>query len=108
MKNHYLYVYCISRDVPSLHELRLRGVESEPVLFLPHKDLAVALSKVPWKVASLNKQVKEPGWVAKRVREHEYIVEEVMQNQAILPVKFLTLFKSERSLLNTLNPIFQS
>jgi len=104
MKNHYLYVYCISRDTPSLHELRLQGVESEPVLFLPHGDLAVALSKLSWKVSSLSKQVKEPGWVAKRVREHEYVVEEVMRNQAILPVKFLTLFKSEKSLLNTLNP----
>ena len=104
MKNPYLYVYCISRDTPSLHGLRLQGVESEPVLFLPHGELAVVLSKLPWKVSSLNKQVKEPGWVAKRVREHEYVVEEVMRNQAILPVKFLTLFKSERSLLNTLNP----
>jgi hypothetical protein len=104
MKSPYLYIYCISRDSPPLHELRLQGVESEPVLFLPHKDLAVAISKVPWRASSLDKQVKEPGWVARRVREHEYIVEEVMQKQAILPVKFLTLFKSQRSLLNTLNP----
>ncbi|MDI6761030.1 MAG: GvpL/GvpF family gas vesicle protein [Candidatus Brocadiaceae bacterium] len=117
MKNPYLYVYCISKDTPSLRGLRLQGIESEPVLFLPlvaeHQGysigalppmLAVALSKLSWKVASLSKQVKEPGWVAKRVREHEYVVEEVMRNQAILPMKFLTLFKSEKSLLNTLIP----
>lgn len=104
MRNPCLYVYCISRDTPSLRELQLHGIESAPVLFLQHGNLAVAISKATWKPTSLNKQIKEADWVARRVKEHECVVEEVMRNQPTLPVKFLTLFKSEKSLLNTLNP----
>ncbi len=99
-----LYVYCISRNTSSLRSLELCGIDSRPVLFLQHGDLAVAFSEVPWRVATLNKEVRETSWVAKRVREHECVVEEVMQKQAILPVKFLTLFKSQKSLLEGLNP----
>ncbi|HHT9153096.1 MAG TPA: GvpL/GvpF family gas vesicle protein [Candidatus Hypogeohydataceae bacterium YC40] len=104
MSNLCLYVYCISKNIPSLYGLQLNGMESTPVSFLSHRNLAVAFSKITWKAASLKKQVKEAGWVAERVREHEGVVEAVSQTQAVLPMKFLTLFGSESSLLNTLNP----
>ncbi|MDO8127624.1 MAG: GvpL/GvpF family gas vesicle protein [Candidatus Brocadiales bacterium] len=104
MKNPYLYVYCLCKDSSPLHVLRLRGIESEPVLLLPHGGLIVAYSSVAWKAASLRKQAKEVSWIMSRVGEHERVVEEIMRNYAILPMKFLTLFRSERSLLNTLEP----
>jgi hypothetical protein len=104
MKSHYLYVYCIGRDAPSLYELQLQGIESEPVLFFTHWGLAVAFSKLSWRAGSLKKQVNEPAWVAKRVSEHEDVVEKLMRNQGILPMKFLTLFRSKRSLLNAMAP----
>lgn len=102
MKNPYLYVYCLCKDSPSLHELQLQGIGSEPVLLLSHRGLVVAYSRVTWKAASLRKQAKEVSWITNRVREHEHVVEEIMRNHPVLPMKLLTLFRSERSLLNTL------
>ncbi|HCN18966.1 MAG TPA: hypothetical protein DIS73_01555 [Planctomycetia bacterium] len=104
MNSPYLYVYCLCKDSPSLHDLQIRGIGSEPVLLLSHRGVVVAHSRVAWKAASLRKQAKKVSWITSRVREHEYVVEEIMRNYAILPMKFLTLFRSERSLLNTLDP----
>lgn len=104
MRDPYLYVYCLCKDSPPLHKLRLQGIASEPVSLLPHGGLLVAYSMVPWKAASLRGQAKKVDWIMSRVGEHERVVEEIMRSCAVLPMKFLTLFRSERSLFDTLDP----
>ncbi len=107
MADHNLCVYCITKKASSINELHLKGVESRPVYFLSYGSLAVALSKVDWKEGSLSNLIKEPDWMDKRIKEHEAVNEEIMKSQAILPMKFLTLFKDENSLGNSLTPFLK-
>lgn len=104
--NNLIYVYCITRDSPSTS--RLTGMEEgSPVCPFPVGSLVAIVSTLSEKRFSpsvLEKKLKEPAWLGEKVSLHESVVEAIMRQGPVAPLRFMTLFKTETSLLEALLP----
>ncbi|MGD0921511.1 MAG: GvpL/GvpF family gas vesicle protein [Terriglobia bacterium] len=102
-----LYLFCFARS-GLVGEIEGTGVDGHLPLYLfrPFPDLCAVVSEVPLEdfcgpAAEL--QMQELAWVGPRALRHEAVVEQVMRQSPVLPVRFGTLFSSQESLAEFLD-----
>ena len=90
-----LYLYCVTKDKPSTCDFRDLGIKIKPVYFQGTYALISSVSPEDFSEDNLKKHLTDMSWVEKNIRLHEKVIEEIMKDQAVLPLKFGTIFESE-------------
>jgi hypothetical protein len=84
------------------------GIEENcPVYLLPVGSMVAIVSKLPQKKFSsavLKKKLQEPDWLVYKAHLHEAVVEAIMRQGTVVPLRLMTLFQTETSLLEALLP----
>lgn len=98
MAEEIIYAYCITQKTSNL-----KTIENliDSLYFVYHKGLFAVVSKVgvdEFNAEGLKKNMADLEWVKKKVWLHERVVEGIMKNSCLIPLKFATLFNSEESL----------
>jgi hypothetical protein len=92
-----IYVYCITEGEPicapaGLHPFRaIHSIVCE--------NLVAMASRVPLEEFGqevLSSHLADACWLEKEARGHEEVIEKVMQTRAVLPLKFCTIFRTEK------------
>jgi len=103
MANFY-YLYCLKDKNRS--KFSLKGMDKKRVYTLGYKNIEAVLTEVNSKEfesqkvkAKLEKDLK---WTEEKVRNHQAIIEEVMKASTVIPLKFLTLYKTEEKVKKVL------
>ncbi len=107
-----IYVYCIAEGEPfaataGLHPCR-------PVHSIAHEDLLAVVSEVSLQefgAEGLHARLEDDCWLEQEVRAHERVIEKVMEDRTVLPMKFCTIFRTEgrvRDLLGTRREKFRN
>jgi len=103
MTNFY-YIYCLKDKHPA--KFSLKGIDEKRVYTLGYKNIEAVLTEVnskefePQKVkAKLEKDLK---WTEEKVRNHQAVIEEVMKTSTVIPLKFLTLYKTKEKVKQVL------
>jgi len=92
-----LYVYCFARP-DHVRQVHQPGVgNGNGVSTLIHNDVAVVFSEVPLAEFSAE-NMQDPSWLVPRAYQHEQVIEEVMSQSAVLPVRFGAVFSSRDAL----------
>ena len=88
-----IYLYAVTHRGP-LHAVHERGLEDAPVYGSSCRDLVAVISTL-----SISELLPTP----KRMWRHEQIVEDLMNRDTVLPVRFGTLFSHEAALMQVLS-----
>ncbi len=97
MDSDFIYVYCILDHRPLLEDQSL----ASSFEVLPVKEYYAAIKHVSsneFSEESLKKNFADPEWIETHTRNHVEVISSLMVNQAVLPFKFGTVFKSEENL----------
>ncbi|MEK7332365.1 MAG: GvpL/GvpF family gas vesicle protein [Nitrospirota bacterium] len=92
------YLYCVTEKIP---EGKVISGTGEDVHFIFNKGIYAAVSKVEeheFSEENLKINLNNMEWLESRVRKHEKVIEEVMEQSAVIPFKFATIFKADESL----------
>jgi hypothetical protein len=90
-----LYLYCVAKDKPSTCNFEDLGIKVHPVYFQGIYAIVSSVSSDDFSEDNLKKHLADMSWVEKNIRLHEKVIEEIMKDQAVLPLKFGTIFESE-------------
>ena len=93
-----LYIFCFARSSDVL-DVQGSGVDGHHPLWVFHHspELCAVLSQVAAEEfcgPAAERQMQELSWVGPRAFRHEAVIEEVMAQSPVLPVRFGTLFSS--------------
>lgn len=99
MSNFY-YLYCLKDK--HLAKFSLKGMDKKRVYTLGYKNIEAVLTEVNSKEfesqkvkAKLEKDLK---WTEEKVRNHQAVIEEAMKGSTVIPLKFLTLYKTKEKI----------
>ena len=99
-KLHGLYLYAIGRSkAETVNDLRLEGIDGKnPLFFVAFKDIFGAVSIVPlseFGEKALEENIKNSHWLEKKALIHEDIIEQIMKNSTVIPMRFCTIYQNE-------------
>jgi len=103
----FYYLYCL-RD-KTQRKFSLAGLDGKKVYTLPHKDIEAVVTEVSSKEFSPQKiksKLDDLKWTEEKVRNHESVIREAMEEGAVVPLKFLTIYKSKAKIENILKKQF--
>jgi len=97
-----LYLFCFARSelVGEMEGVSVEGWGA-PRLFCHFPDICAVVSEIPEEDfcgPGAELRMQELAWVGPRAFRHEAVVERVMRDSPVLPVRFGTLFSSQESL----------
>lgn len=78
---------------------------SQGLFVIPYTDVAVLVRYVPeeeFGEAVLNERMKDIKWLENQLWSHEKVLEQVMQKQTVVPLKWGTLFRTQESVQKVL------
>jgi len=110
-KEGLIYLYCITKDKPSSYNFEDLGIKTRSVFFSGTYAIVSEVSPDDFSEDNLKKHLADMGWVEKNIRLHEKVIERIMNDQAVLPFKFGTVFENEANvekLLKTNNSEFKA
>ena len=93
-----LYLYCVTKDKPSICNFEDLGIKVHPVYFQGVYAIVSSVSPDDFSEDNLKKHLTDMGWVEKNIRLHERVIEEIMKDRVVLPLKFGTVFESEANI----------
>lgn len=96
MSKELLYVYCISCQPPDLS-----GLGREKVYSITEQELYAIVSRVDEEEFSeigLRKNLRQLDWIKIKAGEHERIIEAIMRQVCVIPLKFGIVFNTEDNL----------
>jgi hypothetical protein len=100
-----VYLYCVTHPV-ALDLPAVAGVQDDVPVSLESQDSLMAVySRVPLEMftgISAEQNMKNIDWIGPRAIRHEKVIERVMQEGPVYPVRFATLFSSMDALWKTL------
>ena len=100
------YLYCIVRDYPGSHLPAVTGMDDHtPVCVEPLESFAAVYNMVALDTfvgASAEENMKNIDWIAPLAMRHEKVIEFMMKETSVYPVRFATLFSSVESLRQNL------
>jgi len=107
------YLYCIREK--SNAEFSTEGIGGGKIFVIPYQDLEVVVSEVPLEEfgsEEIQKKAQEDlNWIKEKAEIHEYIIEQAMRPGSnlisVIPMRFGTIFKSEKSLKDCLRNNYQ-
>lgn len=98
MDKKLIYLYCVANKEPELKNIE--GL-TDNLYFINHSGICAVVSMVKdteFSEENLKKNLVDINWIEKKTRVHEGIIETVMKNSTVLPLKFATLFNTEENL----------
>lgn len=105
-----LYLYGIT-DHPEIQAL-LDGIQTpSPVRCLPIADLGALVREVTLEEFgedALQERLKDAKWLEEQVRNHAGVLETAMRFGTVIPMKFLTIFRTEERLLQSLLALLET
>jgi len=111
VKNEGFYLYCIfyrREDTP----IHYKGIDGENETFsISYSDISALVSQIPldeYSKEHLEKNLTDIEWVAPRVEIHERIIEHIMGFSPVIPIKFCTIFRSEKRIQEILEKHYDS
>jgi hypothetical protein len=110
-----LYVYGVVRgaDAAALYQ-DVRGIDpSEPVVLVEDGDVAAIASAVrldEFGEEAVERNLRDPGWLAEKARAHDDVLAAVIGRTAVLPFRFGAIYRSEQHVRDLLRarPDFSS
>jgi hypothetical protein len=100
-----LWAYCVLRTGDS-HPPDLTGIEPSTVVELLQADgLAVLVSRVTWAefgAEPLRRNLNDLAWLERVARAHEQVLDAVLAESTIVPLRLCTLYESEDSVVRML------
>jgi len=97
-----IYVFCVTRTKPRHTDFEKLGIGIYPIYSQGTYAIVSKVSATEFSEDGLKKKLADMGWVEKNVRQHELIVEEIMKETPVLPLKFATVFQTEENVVNLL------
>jgi len=97
-----IYVFCVTRTKPRHTDFEKLGIGIYPIYSQGTYAIVSKVSATEFSEDGLKKKLADMGWVEKNVRQHELIVEEIMKETPVLPLKFATVFQTEKNVVNLL------
>ena len=105
-----IYVYGIvsqGNQIPAL-----RGVDGKSVVSgFPFREIAAVTSEVSleeFDEQPIKERLKDAEWTKEKILAHEHVLEELMNQRTVIPMKFATIFKSEQGLNEMLEGFYPS
>lgn len=104
----FYYLYCLKDKTK--RKFVLKGIDKNKIYTLSYKNIEAVITEVNPKEFNpkrIKSKLEDPKWTEEKVRNHENVIEEAMKAGthevgAVIPLKFLTLYKSKVSLNNIL------
>lgn len=96
MKDFLVYIYCLAKK--PIARFNIRGLGNKKVYQISYQDLTAVVSEVKkeeFNKKALLKNLKKPKWAEEKIRTHAEVIQEVMEKQTVLPLKFGTIFKND-------------
>jgi hypothetical protein len=104
----YLHGVVDYAEIPAL----FAELEAPPgVRCLPIGELGALIRDVPlqeFAEDALHERMKDPKWLEEQVWNHARVLEAAMRFGTVIPMKFLTIFRTEERLLETLSALDES
>jgi len=97
-----IYLYCVTKARPGRIHFEEIGTKIYPIYFQGVYAIVSKVSPNEFSEDNLKKKLADMGWVERKVRQHEKVIEEIMGEIAVIPFKFATVFKSEENVKNLL------
>lgn len=97
-KKELIYLYCVTKVKPELSNFEEIGTRIYPIYSQGNYAIVGRVSPDEFSESNLKKNLADIGWVEKKVRQHEKIIEEIMKGATVLPFKFGTVFQSEKNI----------
>lgn len=103
-----IYLYCLAYPecipiITGLQEREIYGIdETQPVFFLEQDGIVAVIGHASSSEFN-EKNLGDLDWIGVRGSRHEQVVEAVMENSPVVPVRFGTLFHSRTTLSRFLN-----
>ena len=94
----YIYLYCITAEQPLLKNILNNN---EKVYFIPSTGLYALVCDVPeseFSEENLERNLNDLDWLKRHVEKHERVIEEIMKNTSVIPLKFATVFLCRQNL----------
>lgn len=108
MANFY-YLYCLKNKTQK--KFSLKGIDKREVYVLPYRDIEAVVTEVsrmefdPKKVKS--RLERDLRWTEEKIRNHETVVKEAMKDGSVIPLKFLTIYKSKTGITSILKKSYK-
>jgi len=102
-----IYLYCVTGETPDLREITSLG----NLYWIAHRDLCAVVSNVgelEFNEKVIHQNVDDMEWLKQKVLLHEKVIERVMQQQAVVPFKFATIFRHQDNLTTRLEQNYDS
>lgn len=99
MSEELIYIYCVTGKIPRFDSISEEDGKGAYYIF--HKGLFAVVSEAlsdEFGEDMLKENLNDITWLESRVRKHEKVIEEVMEQSTVIPFKFATIFKTEDSL----------
>jgi len=91
-----IYLYCIAKTKP-LNSFEETGIKTYHVYFQGTYAVVSKVSPDEFSKDNLEKNLGDMKWLGEKVRQHERIIERVMQDTTVIPFKFGTVFLNEEN-----------
>lgn len=92
-----IYSYCIIDSKERIADDHARGLNGTPVYNIPYRDMGIVVSNVNLHIKDLTKS---------HILEHEDVVERLMENFTVLPLRSGTLFNREEEILPVMEKFY--
>lgn len=92
-----IYLYCLCEDQPKLPSISF----NQNIKVLPFNDFFAIIELVPtndFGELPLQKNITNMEWLIPKVNIHEGVIQQLMEETTVLPVKFATIFSQKNSL----------
>lgn len=86
-----IYTYGIINSNNEIEDKTIRGLKGISIYNIPYRDIGIVVS-------NLNEQIQDI--TRAHVMAHEEVLEKLMENFTILPMRFLTVFNTKKTLLS--------
>lgn len=102
-----IYVYCISTGIKQ-NKVTIRNISISNIRIVDivqYNNIQAVVSRVSdveFEDEAIRKYLENPEWVKEKALIHEDIIEEIMENYSVLPMRFLTIYNTEQNLLEFL------
>lgn len=102
MANFY-YLYCLKDKTEK--KFSTKGMDRKKVYTLPYRNIEAVITEVgpaEFDPEKIKLKLENLKWAEEKVRNHEAVIEEAMKDSPVIPLKFLTLYKSKTAVTDIL------
>lgn len=93
-----IYLYCVTKIKPRQTNFKDMGIKIYPIYYQGVYAVVSKVSPDEFSKDNLKKNLGDMKWVEEKVRQHEGIIESIMQQTTVVPFKFGTVFLKKENI----------